>query len=113
VNTSCNDPEECLAAMITNMPEMAKMLLDKCVTTKGTKDNPASYQVIYDFFCLESTSNCMKNGFRGGWHTTLYCVYKKNLLVAQLRLLHVHRPITSPTNVAGAAKSCETFAIIF
>ena len=49
-NTSSNDPEGCLAAMITNMPEMAKMLLDKCITTKGTKDHPASYQVIYDFF---------------------------------------------------------------
>ena len=43
--------------MITNMPEMAKILLDKCVTTKGTKDHPASYQVIYDFFCLESIGN--------------------------------------------------------
>jgi hypothetical protein len=57
VNASRDDPEGCFTVMITNMPEMAKILLDKCVTTKGTKDHPDSYQVTYDFFCLESQGN--------------------------------------------------------
>lgn len=41
--------------MIKIMPEMAKILLDKCVTTKGGKDHPSEYQITYDFFCLEET----------------------------------------------------------
>ena len=43
--------------MIKSMPEMAKLLLDKCISTKGSKDHPNSYQVMYDFFCLESKGN--------------------------------------------------------
>jgi hypothetical protein len=54
VDRSNHGPEESLAKMIRSMPVMAKMLLDKCLTTKGTKDNPANYEVKYDFFCLES-----------------------------------------------------------
>ena len=51
---SCYGPEGCLTVMIKNMPDIAKSLLDRCVTTKGSKDHPDSYQVMYDFFCLES-----------------------------------------------------------
>ena len=36
------------------MPEMAKVLLDKCVTTEGSKDS-RDYKIMYDFFCLEET----------------------------------------------------------
>jgi hypothetical protein len=43
--------------MIDSMPNMANTLLDKCVTTKGTEDHPDDYQVMYDFFCLESKGN--------------------------------------------------------
>jgi hypothetical protein len=43
--------------MIDSMPYMANMLLDKCVTTKGIKDHPDDYEVMYDFFCLESKGN--------------------------------------------------------
>ncbi len=57
MSNSCNGPEGCLAMMIDVMPDIAKMLLDKCVITKGTKDHPENYQVIYDFFCLESIGN--------------------------------------------------------
>ena len=45
-------PEGCLKVMIETMPEMAKKLLDKCVTTEGSKD-ARDYKVIYDFFCIE------------------------------------------------------------
>ena len=54
---SCYGPEGCLTTMLRDMPDMAKLLLDKCLTTKGSKDHPASYQVLYDFFCLESKGN--------------------------------------------------------
>ena len=57
VNTSCYGPERCLTMMIDSMPYMANMLLDKCVTIKGTKDHPDDYEVMYDFFCLESKGN--------------------------------------------------------
>ena len=57
MSNSWNGPEGCLAMMIDVMPDVAKMLLDKCVITKGTKDHPENYQVIYDFFCLESIGN--------------------------------------------------------
>ena len=40
--------------MVESMPEMAKMLLDKCIVTTGSKDHPDNYQVMYDFFCLET-----------------------------------------------------------
>ncbi len=60
MSNTCSGPEGCLAMMIKVMPNMAKVLLDKCVTTKGTQDHPASYQVIYDFFCLESIGNNYK-----------------------------------------------------
>jgi hypothetical protein len=58
VSGSNHGPEGCLKLMIENMPEMAKKLLDKCVTTKGSKET-LGYQVIYDFFCLEETGMCM------------------------------------------------------
>ena len=52
VSGSHYGPEGCLKVMIETMPEMAKKLLDKCVTTEGSKD-ARDYKVIYDFFCIE------------------------------------------------------------
>ena len=40
--------------MVESMPQMAKTLLNKCVTTEGSKDS-RDYKIIYDFFCLEET----------------------------------------------------------
>ena len=51
---SDHGPERCLKLMVESMPEMAKVLLDKCVTTEGSKDS-RDYKIMYDFFCLEET----------------------------------------------------------
>ena len=42
--------------MIESMPEMAKTLLDKCITTTGSYET-GDFKVIYDFFCLDQTGN--------------------------------------------------------
>ncbi|XP_028398166.1 transient receptor potential cation channel subfamily A member 1-like isoform X2 [Dendronephthya gigantea] len=52
VSNSHRGPEGSLASMIESMPEMAKVLLDKCVSTEGSKET-RDLKVIYDFFCLE------------------------------------------------------------
>ena len=54
VSGSDHGPERCLKLMVESMPEMAKLLLDKCVTTEGSKDS-RDYKIMYDFFCLEET----------------------------------------------------------
>lgn len=54
VSGSDHGPERCLKLMVENMPEMAKVLLDKCVATEGSKDS-RDYKITYDFFCLEET----------------------------------------------------------
>ncbi|XP_028396650.1 serine/threonine-protein phosphatase 6 regulatory ankyrin repeat subunit B-like [Dendronephthya gigantea] len=54
VSNSHHGPERSLARMIKNMPEMAMVLLDNCVSTEGSKEND-DFKVIYDFFCLEQT----------------------------------------------------------
>ncbi|XP_046847838.1 transient receptor potential cation channel subfamily A member 1-like isoform X2 [Xenia sp. Carnegie-2017] len=52
-----NGPESSLCAMITGMPETAKLLLDKCIETKECDSGGCI--TIYDFFCLESKDrNC-------------------------------------------------------
>ncbi|XP_046851415.1 transient receptor potential cation channel subfamily A member 1-like isoform X2 [Xenia sp. Carnegie-2017] len=52
---SKNGPENSLCVMIAGMPEMAKLLLDKCIETKENRGNGC--MVTYDFFCLESKDN--------------------------------------------------------
>ena len=51
-----DDPEGCLAEMVQSMPEMAKLLLDKCRTTREETDDIHEY----DFFCLESQGNSVE-----------------------------------------------------
>ncbi|XP_028403677.1 transient receptor potential cation channel subfamily A member 1-like isoform X3 [Dendronephthya gigantea] len=54
VNNSHHGPERCLGKMIESMPEMAKILLDKCMTTTSCNET-GDRKVTYDFFCLEQT----------------------------------------------------------
>ena len=51
-----DDPEGCLAKMVQNMPEIAILLLDKCITRRDETDD-----IQYDFFCLESQGNSVKS----------------------------------------------------
>ncbi|XP_028403676.1 transient receptor potential cation channel subfamily A member 1-like isoform X2 [Dendronephthya gigantea] len=54
VSESNYGPEECLTVLVAKMPEIAAKLLDNCVTATGSKGHPDNYQVMYDFFCLET-----------------------------------------------------------